>query len=100
MSVLLFAFALAASAAGETPGSEPAATEQAQSQKKAKEAKAEPKKFCEYKVVTGSRGKKKVCRDENGNLDVGPGVRVQAVNLEEKTVVIPNEAPAKDDDRH
>ena len=61
----------------------------------AKQAHAEPKKFCEYKVVTGSRGKKKVCRDENGNLDVGPGVRVGGVNMEEKTVVIPAEPAPK-----
>jgi hypothetical protein len=29
---------------------------------------------CEYIEVTGSRSKRRVCRDENGNLDLGPGV--------------------------
>lgn len=29
---------------------------------------------CEYLEVTGSRSKRRVCRDESGNLDLGPGV--------------------------
>lgn len=37
-------------------------------------AKAKPKQVCEYMEVTGSRAKKRVCRDENGDLDLGPGV--------------------------
>lgn len=44
------------------------------------QADAKPKQTCEYKVVTGSRGKKKVCRDENGHEDYGPGVWSSAPN--------------------
>jgi hypothetical protein len=29
---------------------------------------------CEYLEVTGSRSKRRVCRDASGNLDLGPGV--------------------------
>jgi hypothetical protein len=29
---------------------------------------------CEYIEVTGSRSKRRVCRDTSGNLDLGPGV--------------------------
>lgn len=32
------------------------------------------KQVCEYIEVTGSRSKRRVCRDENGTLDLGPGV--------------------------
>ncbi len=32
------------------------------------------KQVCEYIEVTGSRSKRRVCRDENGVLDLGPGV--------------------------
>jgi hypothetical protein len=34
-----------------------------------------PKQICEYIEVTGSRSKRRVCRDDEGNLDLGPGVR-------------------------
>ena len=30
---------------------------------------------CEYIELTGSRSKRRVCRDASGNLDVGPGIR-------------------------
>jgi len=33
------------------------------------------KQICEYIEVTGSRSKRRVCRDDEGNLDLGPGVR-------------------------
>lgn len=29
---------------------------------------------CEYLEVTGSRSKRRVCRDASGRLDLGPGV--------------------------
>lgn len=73
------------------------AAQAAASAEPAKQVHAEPKKFCEYKVVTGSRSKKKVCRDENGNLDVGPGIRVGEINMEEKTIVIPVEPTPKNE---
>jgi len=37
-------------------------------------AKPKPKQVCEYIEITGSRSKRRVCRDENGQLDLGPGV--------------------------
>ena len=37
-------------------------------------AKQKPKQVCEYIEITGSRSKRRVCRDENGQLDLGPGV--------------------------
>jgi hypothetical protein len=56
---------VAALAAGQAP----AATQPAQptDAKKAKQV-------CQYMEVTGSRSKKRVCRDADGNLDLGPGV--------------------------
>jgi hypothetical protein len=36
--------------------------------------KAKPAQICEYIEVTGSRSKRRVCRDAEGNLDLGPGV--------------------------
>ena len=36
--------------------------------------KVKPKQICEYIEVTGSRSKRRVCRDDSGNLDLGPGV--------------------------
>lgn len=38
-------------------------------------AAAKPKKVCQMMEVTGSRSKKRVCRDANGRLDLGPGVK-------------------------
>ena len=38
-------------------------------------AAAKPKKICEMREVTGSRSKKRVCRDADGRLDLGPGVK-------------------------
>ena len=39
------------------------------------EVAAKPKKVCQMMEVTGSRSKKRVCRDANGRLDLGPGVK-------------------------
>ena len=36
-------------------------------------AKHKPKQVCEYIEITGSRSKRRVCRDESGQLDIGPG---------------------------
>ena len=36
---------------------------------------AKPAKVCEMREVTGSRSKKRVCRDSSGRLDLGPGVK-------------------------
>lgn len=36
--------------------------------------KQKPQQVCEYIEVTGSRSKRRVCRDADGNLDLGPGV--------------------------
>jgi hypothetical protein len=36
--------------------------------------KKKPKQVCELMEVTGSRSKKRVCRDASGQLDLGPGV--------------------------
>ena len=36
--------------------------------------KQKPPQICEYIEVTGSRSKHRVCRDANGDLDLGPGV--------------------------
>lgn len=56
---------IAALAAGQAP-----AATQAADPSQAKK----PKQVCEYMEVTGSRSKKRVCRDSNGNLDLGPGI--------------------------
>lgn len=34
-----------------------------------------PKQVCQMMEVTGSRSKKRVCRDASGRLDLGPGVK-------------------------
>jgi hypothetical protein len=36
---------------------------------------AKPKQVCQMMEVTGSRSKKRVCRDATGRLDLGPGVK-------------------------
>ena len=38
-------------------------------------ATAKPKQICQMMEVTGSRSKKRVCRDASGRLDLGPGVK-------------------------
>jgi len=37
--------------------------------------KQKPKQICEYIELTGSRSKRRVCRDDDGNLDMGPGIK-------------------------
>jgi hypothetical protein len=41
--------------------------------------KRKPRQVCEMIEVTGSRARKRVCRDENGRLDLGPGVSAMGV---------------------
>ena len=41
--------------------------------------KKKPRQVCEMIEVTGSRARKRVCRDENGRLDLGPGVSSMGV---------------------
>ncbi len=36
--------------------------------------KKKAKQVCEMIEVTGSRSRKRVCRDENGQADLGPGI--------------------------
>ncbi len=36
---------------------------------------AKPKQICELREVTGSRSKRRVCRDATGRLDLGPGIK-------------------------
>jgi hypothetical protein len=36
--------------------------------------KPKERQVCEYIEVTGSRSKRRVCRDASGNTDFGPGV--------------------------
>jgi hypothetical protein len=51
----------------------PAASQAAPAQQPAAK-KQKPPQVCEYIVITGSRSKRRVCRDADGNLDLGPGV--------------------------
>jgi hypothetical protein len=37
--------------------------------------KEKPKQICELIEITGSRAKRRVCRDADGDLDLGPGVQ-------------------------
>jgi hypothetical protein len=42
---------------------------------------AKPKQICEMREVTGSRSKKRVCRDATGRLDLGPGIKDGGGNI-------------------
>ena len=46
---------------------------------------------CEYVELTGSRSKRRVCRDVNGDLDLGPGIRSVSVG---NSKIESQEAPA------
>ena len=68
MSLMLLAAMMMAQAPAQTaPQSSPTQLPAAKKQQK-------PKQVCELMEVTGSRSKRRVCRDENGTLDLGPGV--------------------------
>ena len=60
---------LAAMMMAETPAAVQPAAPVAPAAKKQK-----PAQVCEYIEITGSRSKRRVCRDASGNLDLGPGV--------------------------
>lgn len=64
MSILLFAAMAMAQAPTTAPPVQPPV----------KVKKQKPKQICEYLEITGSRQKQRVCRDAEGNLDLGPGV--------------------------
>lgn len=64
MSVLLAALLIAGSPANP----------QATPTQNAPAAQKKPKQICELIEITGSRSKRRVCRDAEGNLDLGPGV--------------------------
>ncbi len=51
----------------------PAAVQPAPAQPQAVKKK-KPPQVCEYLEITGSRSKRRVCRDADGSLDLGPGV--------------------------
>jgi|1186.fasta_scaffold01331_1 hypothetical protein len=46
--------------------------------------KQKPAQVCEYIELTGSRSKRRVCRDANGDLDLGPGIRSGSVDNQSK----------------
>ena len=65
MSLMIVAAVMMAQApAGSSAGSSPAAAVK----------KKKPPQVCEYLEITGSRSKRRVCRDADGSLDLGPGV--------------------------
>jgi hypothetical protein len=62
MSIFLAAMLLAGQSATPADTTAPAAQ------------KKKPQQVCEMMEITGSRSKKRVCRNVNGDLDLGPGV--------------------------
>ena len=61
MSILIAALLVAAQA---SPAGQPAPAAE----------KKKPQQVCQMMEVTGSRARKRVCRDAAGRLDLGPGV--------------------------
>ena len=59
---------LAAMMMAQTPAAVPPAAPAAAAKKQ------KPPQICEYIEITGSRSKRRVCRDDTGHLDLGPGV--------------------------
>ena len=70
MSMMLLAALMMAQAPAAAPATVELAPVQAPAAKKQK-----PKQVCEYIELTGSRSKRRVCRDDDGNLDMGPGIK-------------------------
>ena len=68
MSLMVLAAMMMAQAPAEA-APQPAAAAQPAAKKQ------KPKQICEYIELTGSRSKRRVCHDDAGNLDLGPGVR-------------------------
>lgn len=64
MSIFLAALLLT----GSTPNGDTAANQTAPA------AAKKPKQVCEMIEITGSRSKRRVCHNQNGDLDLGPGV--------------------------
>lgn len=46
--------------------------------------KQKSRQVCESIEVTGSRSKRRVCRDANGDLDLGPGIHSGSVDGQSK----------------
>lgn len=49
---------------------------------------AKPKQICEMMEVTGSRSKKRVCRDATGRLNLGPGIKDATGDATGETTVV------------
>jgi hypothetical protein len=65
MSMMFLAAMMMAQAPAAVPPAPPAAPVA---------KKQKPAQICELIEITGSRSKRRVCRDASGNLDLGPGV--------------------------
>lgn len=68
--MLILAALLAQAAATALP---PAV--QAPAAQPAKVKKAKPQQNCEYVEITGSRSRRRVCHDDNGNLQTDAGIQ-------------------------
>ena len=68
MSLMVLAAIMMAQAPAEAAPQPPAAAQPAAKKQKTKQ-------ICEYIELTGSRSKRRVCRDDDGNLDMGPGIK-------------------------
>ena len=77
---------LAAIMMAQAPAAVPPVGAPAPAAKKQKRAQV-----CEYVELTGSRSKRRVCRDVNGDLDLGPGIRNASVG---NAKIESQEAPA------
>lgn len=49
---------------------------------------AKPKQICQMMEVTGSRSKKRVCRDSTGRLNLGPGIKDATGDATGETTVV------------
>jgi hypothetical protein len=68
MSMMFLAAMMMAQAPAAVPPAPPAAPVAPVAKKQ------KPAQICELIEITGSRSKRRVCRDASGNLDLGPGV--------------------------
>ena len=68
MSLMILAAMMMAQAPAQAQLPQPATAQQPAVKKK------KPKQICEEMEITGSRSPRRVCRDADGNLDLGPGI--------------------------
>ena len=68
MSIMILAAVMMAQAPAQVQPPQPANVQQPVAKKK------KPKQICEEMEITGSRSPRRVCRDADGNLDLGPGI--------------------------